>query len=275
MFLKKTGFTPLEAICQNRVSACGAVFLTGFTLVEVLIATTIGAFIASVALCALKVVSASAEIVDDNIKATAEVRFASNMLARDLVNLYRDSDVRNMKFVGRVSKSGERPFCVLTFYTVGGTKARAGQPEGDIYEVEYYLLEGEEKTFLMRRLWPNPDPNEVEPRGVLTVIANGIDTFEARFFNGEEWSDEWPEEMQSVPELVEVSIAAIKPERKSTVAESFIVNFARFVGSEATTSGESGQAGSSGGSRDTGTSVGGTGQEGSSETSGSETEMNR
>jgi len=135
---------------------------TGFTLVEVLIATTIGAFIASVALYALKVVSTSAEIVDDNIETTAEVRFASNMLARDLVNLYRDSDVRNMKFVGRVSKSGERPVRVLTFYSVGRTKARAGQPEGDIYEVEYYLLEDEENKFLIRRLWPNPDPNEVE-----------------------------------------------------------------------------------------------------------------
>lgn len=215
----------------------------GFTLVEVLVATTIGAFIVSVALCALKVVSVSAEIVDDNIETAAELRFASNILSRDLMNLYRDSDIRNMKFVGTIAESGGRSVSVLTFYTVGKTKARIDQPEGDVYEVEYYLLEDKEKSFLMRRLWPNPDPNESEPGGVLTAIARDIDVFEVRYFDGEDWSDEWPQELWSLPELVEVSVATIRPEGRGSATESFMVNFARFTSSEDNSStGNRGQA---------------------------------
>jgi len=205
---------------------------TGFTLVEVLVATTIGAFIASIAVGSLKVISTSAEIVDENIKTASEVRFASNMLRRDITNLYRDSDIRNMKFVGMVLESGERTASVLTFYTIGRTKARISQPEGDMYEVEYYLLKDGDESYLMRRLWPNPDPNQAEPGGILTVIAEDIDIFEVRYFDGQDWSDEWPEEIQTLPELVEVSIAAIRPERRGSAVESFMVNFARFTPGE-------------------------------------------
>lgn len=243
----------------------------GFTLVEVLIATTIGAFVASIALFTLKVVSTSAGIVDDNISAAAEVRFASDMLSRDLMNLYRDSDITNMKFVGTVVKSGETPMIVLTFYTVGGTKARAAQPEGDVYEVEYYLLTEQDKTYLMRRLWPNPDPNEAEPGGILTAIAEDIDVFDVRFFDGEEWSDEWPVEMETLPELVEISIAIIKPEHRGSVVESFMVNFVRFAGGEST-SGGGGEAGASGGRGGQGGSEGGGGQDSSSRMGGGATE---
>ena len=243
----------------------------GFTLVEVLIATTIGAFVASIALCALKVVSAGAGIVDDNISAAAEVRFASDMLSRDLMNLYRDSDITNMKFVGTVVESGETPVTVLTFYTIGGTKARAAQPEADVYEVEYYLLAEQDKTYLMRRLWPNPDPNQVEPGGILTAIAEDIDVFDVRFFDGEEWSDEWTEEMQTLPELVEISIAIIKPERRGSVVESFMVNFARFTGGQGASSG-GGEAGASGERGGQGGSEGSGGQDSSSQTSDGATE---
>jgi len=245
----------------------------GFTLVEVLVATTIGAFIVSIALGALKVISTSAEMVDDNIRTTAEVRFASNILARDLVNLYRDSNIRNMRFVGSVVKSGDRAVSILTFYTVGRTKARIDQPEGDVYEVEYYLLGDEEKTYLMRRLWPNPDPNKVEPGGVLTAIAKDIDIFEVRFFDGEEWTDEWPEEMQSLPELIEVTIGAIKAERRGSAVESFMVNFTRFAGGEAAASEEGGRSGTSESSG--GQAEGSRGQEQSGGTGSSGTEMSR
>ncbi|GAH81348.1 unnamed protein product, partial [marine sediment metagenome] len=79
-------------------------------------------------------------------------------------------------------------------------------------------------------------PNEDELRGILTVIAEDIEVFAVRYFDGEEWQSEWPEEMESVPELVEVSIAAKQPGRTPPLGgagrtdmtvESFIVNFPR------------------------------------------------
>ena len=200
---------------------------TGFTLVEVLVASTIGVFIAMVAVGALRAIIASAEMVDRNINAAAEVRFAANMIARDLQNFYHDDDMENTKFIGTVESLGEGNYTsYLIFYTLGRTKARIDQPEGDLYEVEYYLMQEGETSSLMRRLWPNPS-EELEPGGILTVIAEDIAAFDVQYFDGEEWSDEWPEEMQALPDLVAISITAKQSDRNNPSAESIIVNMAR------------------------------------------------
>jgi type II secretion system protein J len=203
---------------------------TAFTLVEVLVASTIGVFIALVAVGALRTITASSEVVDRNIGAAAEVRFAANMIARDLANFYRDDETDNFRFIGTVEDlSQDRSTSYLVFYTVGRTKARVDQPEGDVYEVEYFLTEEEERSMLMRRLWPNPN-KEMEPGGVLTVIAEDIEVFEVQYFDGEEWSEEWPEEMESLPNLVAINIAAKQPNRSNPPSESLIVPLTRAGG---------------------------------------------
>jgi len=199
----------------------------GFTLVEVLVASTIGAFIALVAVGALNAVSTSAELVDKSLSASAEVRFASKMISRDLENLYRDKDVSKMKLCGMiVAPEGGGQYSDLTFYTVGRTQARQGQPEGDVYEVEYLLKKKDDKSVLMRRLWPNPD-KDAEPGGVLTVIAEDIEVFQVRFFDGEEWQTEWPEDMEAIAGMVEISIVGSAWQGKRGPAENMLVSFAR------------------------------------------------
>ena len=217
---------------------------TGFTLVEVMVASTIGAFVILVAVGALKAITTSNEMVENNINAAAEVRFASNMLARDLVNLYRDANIENTKLIGTVVESGQDNISYLVFYTINRMKARADQPEGDLYEVEYYLIKDEEKSALMRRLWPNPS-EELEPGGILTVIAEDISVFQVRYFDGEEWSDEWPEEMEVLPQLIEVNIVGKLPSRGKPAMESFVVNLTRSVVSavDAIESGQQQQSG--------------------------------
>ena len=208
-------------------------------MVEVMVAVTIGGFIMLVAVGTLKAITSSAEMVDSNISAAAEVRFASNMLSRDLVNFYRDENIENTKLIGTVEDSGQDSISYLVFYTVSRAKARSDQAEGDIYEVEYYLMKDEDKSRLMRRLWPNPN-EEYEPGGILSVIAEDIDVFQVRYFDGEEWSEEWPEEMDVLPQLIEVNIVATPPSRGTPVMESFIANFTRSVVGAAETS-ESGE----------------------------------
>lgn len=209
----------------------------GFTLAEVLVASTISAFITLVAVGALKAVSDSAQVVDRTSETGAELRFAARMLARDLANLYRDQDPRSMRLVGASQTAdGSGGPVFLRFYAVGRTKARAGRPEGDVYDVEYILrpdaemdLTGEmDSSTLYRRLWPNPD-REREPGGVLTPIAEGIDVFLLRFFDGKQWTSDWPEQMQSIPALIEVTLAALPRGRGIPAVETFTVSFARLA----------------------------------------------
>jgi type II secretion system protein J len=205
---------------------------TGFTLVEVLVATTIGSFIALVSVGSLRVIIGGSEAVNRNIDAAAEVRFAAGMIARDLVNVYRDDDSANIRFIGTVEEldDGSSTAHVL-FHTLGRAKARAIQPEGDIYEVEYYLAKDEETSALMRRLWPNPH-EELDPGGILTVIAEDIEMFEISYFDGEEWAEEWPEEMESLPHIAEITLVAKQTGKGTPLMESLTMNFVRAQGGE-------------------------------------------
>ena len=111
----------------------------GFTLAEVLVASTISGFIAIVAVGAMNAISHTAQTVNRVSEVNSELRFAARLIAQDLANLYRDSNPENIKLLGvsQGSDTAGPPF--LTFYTVGRAKARADQPEGDVYEVEYFL----------------------------------------------------------------------------------------------------------------------------------------
>lgn len=216
----------------------------GFTLAEVLVASTISGFIAIVAVGAMNAVSHTSQVVSRFSEVNSEIRFASRMLAQDLANLYRDTDPQNVKLVG-VSQGSETegpPY--LTFYTVGRAKARADQPEGDVYEVEYFLgsrqdvddgrigaaaSSGESMT-LFRRLWPNPD-KDAQPGGILTPIADNIGIFYIRFYDGQEWRGEWTEEMRALPKLIEVTVGTAPPEdgKSDPVLEVFTVAFPRMA----------------------------------------------
>ena len=201
-------------------------------MVEVLVASTIGSFIALVAVGSLRVIIGGSEAVEDNINSAAEVRFAANMIAKDLINFYRDEEYSNTRFIGTVEDMDDgTSTSYIVFYTLGRTKARVDQPEGDIYEVEYYLTKDEDESALMRRLWPNPH-EELEPGGILTVIAENIEVFDIQYFDGEEWADEWSEEIQSLPQLAEITIVAKQSGRGIPPIESVLVNFVRAQGGE-------------------------------------------
>ena len=203
----------------------------GFTLVEIMVASIIGAFIAIVAVGTLRAVSINSEMVNNNIDKAAEIRFAAKRISADLMNIYRDSDFDNTLFVGTIETGSQGDFVNLKFYTVNRSKARADEPEGDVYEVEYYLAKTEETSPLMRRLRPNPN-KERQAGGILTAIADDIGMFQVRYFDGQQWQQEWSEERESLPELVEVTIGAKASSEKQAVVESFFVNFVRGGGEE-------------------------------------------
>jgi type II secretion system protein J len=212
----------------------------GFTLAEVLVASTISAFVALVAVGALKAVADSFQIVNRTGERTADVRFAAGMMARDLTNLYRDAEPRNMRLIGASQGSDYSETPYLRFYAVGRAPARVGQPEGDLYEVEYLLMqtpgleasanEESNATVLFRRLWPNPDRDR-EPGGILVPMARNIDIFQMRFYDGEQWVDSWPEEVEALPQLIEVTLATLPRGRGEAIVETFTASFNRMPGS--------------------------------------------
>jgi type II secretion system protein J len=199
----------------------------GFTLVEIMIASLLGSFIMLVAVGALRAITATSERMSGVVDTASEVRFAAKEIETDLINFYRDSNSLYHKLVGEIEETPEGNLASITFYTVGRTKARFDQPEGDIYEVEYYLLKDNGQSRLERRLWPNPDKDS-KPAGILTQLAENIDLFAVRYFDGQKWYDQWSsEQMETLPDLVEVTLLARAPLSNDVMAQTVVVNLKR------------------------------------------------
>lgn len=206
----------------------------GFTLLEVMLASVMGAFIALVAIGTLQTVTAAKERIEANTTCADELRFAADMVHDDLVNLYRDTDAAKVKLVGILEDAGDGITMNLTMHVVGTAKARSTQPEGDLYEVQYFLHIEEEKSALMRRWCPivGIEDDTQTQGGILTVIAENIVGFDMRFFDGSEWQIEWPSELNSLPHLVEVILTAHTggdEEKPLVMARNFIVSFPRLA----------------------------------------------
>jgi len=191
-------------------------------LAEVLAATSIGAFVALVAVGALRSTSSGASTVQDRSDRAADLRFAARRVAMDLANIVRDTDPNYFRFITGLEGSGAADQSYLTFWMVGHEKAREGQPEGDVYEVEYYVAQREDKAVLLRRLWPHPDPN-TDPGGVLTVISDQVSMMRVACFDGQDWVSEWLEIAQELPQLIEVTLVGTAPEGGVPSVESVLV----------------------------------------------------
>ena len=194
----------------------------GFTLLEVMIASIIGAFIAMVAVGALRAVTTGRSLVNAGISGSDELRYALNLIRQDLTNVYRDTSATGLRFIGASAETSDNMMTSLTVRTVSTINARKGIVEGDLRDVEYYLTEAEGKSVLMRRFCPvvGNEAQEELPGGILTVIAENIVLFDVSYFDGEEWFAEWPAERQSLPEMVEITLAT--PDQKDATAQRLI-----------------------------------------------------
>jgi len=217
----------------------------GFTLLEVMVASVIGAFIAMVSVGTLRIVTTAKETVDGNTIVADELRFAANMIRNDIGNLYRDRNPQNVRLIGTIEEGETGPVVSLTMHVVGMVKARRDEPEGDVYEVQYYLRKDEDNSALMRRVCAvagAEDKNETAG-GILTAVTENIVDFGVLYYDGDEWLGEWDQNRVSLPELVEVSLVGRQSAKENArvVLKSFVVGFPRFPQASQTISKETNQ----------------------------------
>lgn len=216
----------------NRQSSIVNRRCSGFTLVELVAASVITAFLAMVAVGGLVSISSARGSLDEATEVMDELRYVVDLLRQDMANMHRDR--RELLFEGTVEERAGGTTPRIRFRTIGTVKARAGQPEGDLYEVEYLFFDrGDGTLALSRRVCPIVGV-EVEPQqtagGILTRLSDRVSFFGVRYFNGAEWLTSWPIEQRQLPQLIELSLAAkiIEKNGKERIfARQAIVTFPR------------------------------------------------
>jgi len=195
-------------------------------------ASVITAFIAMVAVSGLVSVTSARGQIDEVTIVNDELRFVSDSLRRDLAGFYRNKNA--MLFEGTMQETDSGIFPKLRFRTICTGKARPDQPEGDLYEVEYLLTAGDEgEPWIARRQCPivgNEEMPEETAGGMITRLAEQLSFFQLRYFDGQQWLQEWPMELERVPMLVEISLGAVVKEKsgnETIYSKQFFINFPR------------------------------------------------
>lgn len=181
----------------------------GFTLVELLVASTIIVMIASAALMILNGTSAARQRIDHQREMQQQARTALMAVTLALRNAHRPADPEDILLEGEDGWVGDLPRDRIRLMSVSRRTIRAGQPESDVREVEFFILDPHtgEPPVLMRRVDPTRNP-EPDGGGVLERVATHVFGLNLSYFDKVQWRDDWlPEDGWPAAIRVEIVVA--------------------------------------------------------------------
>lgn len=188
----------------------------GFTLVELLVALTIGSLLVVSAVSATRALTDTRAAVERRAERSAAARTALETIVAALRNVRRDPIERQSVIVGYSGGAG-RGHDRIDLLVISDRRCRPEGNESDQYEVSFRLesMAGRRLPALMCRtdhaLDEHPDDG-----GLVTVVAEGIVGLTFEYLSGEEWLIEWPALSTRPPEAVRVTVRAATVEDAET-----------------------------------------------------------
>lgn len=193
----------------------------GFTLIEVVIAVGITAFIGAVLGVSFNTTIANKDLVESQAEHYRMLRTAMSRMVREIgaafvsdrydSKRYRDAYDRPTNFIGSRDK--------LLFTSLAHQRLYADAKESDQMVVEYQLKTSTAKgakgrVDLMRRERPQLE-ERMERGGSEDVLFEGAKKLEFQYWNSDkkQWEDEWdtrrPEQKSILPSRVKITIYAV------------------------------------------------------------------
>lgn len=188
---------------------------SGFTLIEVLIAMAITAFVAVVGYTSLTTVITGVESLRQETKRLEDINRAFQVLGRDLQQ-FADRSVYD-EFGSRLpSMEGGALAAQTLSFTRTGWHNSVGLPRSALQRVAYYV----EEEQLVRASWPVLDRTGAVEPSELPLLEN-VETFEVRFLGSLDvlevsrdseidrryWQENWISDVSRPETLVEPPIA--------------------------------------------------------------------
>lgn len=187
----------------------------GFTLVELMVATTLAGLVVVAAAMLIMQVSGARHRMELRAEHDAQADAAIHAITTAIQNAFRNPGDEPPLFEGIRETYDGKPADRLRLFTIGNGSVRPGQPESGIHEVEFALEHAADRPFadLVRRTDPtrNTPP---DAGGVVDRVASNITALEFLYFDGEVWTPEWPAQLGRLPIAVRVKLGvSLAPDR--------------------------------------------------------------
>jgi type II secretion system protein J len=185
----------------------------GFTLIEVLIAGIITAFLLGTVVTSLAQISAARNIGKQRFDAHMRADSALSTLRRDIASVIRTDDLfyTRLRIVDEAVNRGEDRWDrdeILTFNTrVRPMRTLAFLGEGIEYETQFRVSEDDGGPVLWQRRDAMPDEFDLGG-GKVTPLVEGIVSLSLEAYDGLNWFDEWDSDDSGLPLAVRVTVIA-------------------------------------------------------------------
>ena len=180
---------------------------TAFTLVEVLLATVVGALVLAVAVAAYTGLTRSRDRIERASETLTAGRYAMQQIRNDLANLYRSADPARTRFVGIPGGSADDPADRIIVYVVRDRPVNDQNVNREIFEVEYGLVINDDgNTSLAQGCTAVSEGMLGNERGALRRLAENVPSLQFQFFDGQDWQRAW-DSTHTLPPVVRVTMS--------------------------------------------------------------------
>ncbi len=209
----------------------------GFTLVELIVATTATVLVTGATVGMLRALTGTQRRAAGAIETQHQARIAMRAIVTAIRNVHRNGDEPLLLGADAVlddeaipldwPSDVEYPADRLKVFTVTRRQVRPGLPESDVVECEFFLASARPgaKPLLMQRV----DPTRNRPPdggGVVTMLAEDVVALDLSYHDGLDWRDAWGERPGGLPAAVRIRLV-VSPDGRpdDAVALMRIVTF--------------------------------------------------
>ncbi|MCA9278944.1 MAG: prepilin-type N-terminal cleavage/methylation domain-containing protein [Phycisphaeraceae bacterium] len=189
----------------------------GLTLVELIVGIVVLSLVVSMVASSISSIGRARTIAVARADAFAQARVAVDRIAAAVVQIARDQDLQQARFLLTSEQNGANSAdeLMMLIRSMQPVRGEYGEPEGADREVQFRIGDaGGRPTYgkgAESILWERTDPaldQYLDGGGIAVAVASGIESLSIEAFDGESWMQTWDSDRDGLPWGVRINVTA-------------------------------------------------------------------